>query len=217
MAVNQYVRDRNGVNDHKKGNRTDSKRNPAPAIQINKQIGEDIATYKEIAERVRQSRKYKQEDVIKVYNRLSEYIEYQRESEKPLTVAGMIKASGVSKSTWYEMLRGDYDYQLYQLTDTYSIDTDNTAELDTIPVVSVNINNQETEIMLTCWSEMLQKAMLAIEEQTEERLYEKGRVGDIFALKAVHDWKEEASPQTVNQTLVIATEEQARKAIELLK
>ena len=59
--------------------------------------------------------------------------------------------------------------------------------------------------------------MLAVEEQTEERLYSKGRVGDIFSLKAVHGWQEDQAPQTVNQTLVIATEEQARKAIDLLK
>ena len=56
-----------------------------------------------------------------------------------------------------------------------------------------------------------------VEEQTEERLYSKGRVGDIFALKAVHGWEEEQSPHTVNQTLVIATEEQAREAIKMLK
>lgn len=59
--------------------------------------------------------------------------------------------------------------------------------------------------------------MLAIEAQTEERLYSKGRVGDIFSLKAVHGWKEDTAPQTVNQTLVIASEEQARQAINLLK
>ena len=56
MAINQY-KDGEGVNDHKKGNRTKTGRNPAPAIEINKQIGEDIASYKEIAERVRQNKK----------------------------------------------------------------------------------------------------------------------------------------------------------------
>lgn len=218
MAVNQYVRDRNGENDYKKGNRTDSKRETAHLTETMKQFSEDVATYKEIAEKVRQSRKYKQEDVIKVYERLSTYIENQREEDRPLTVSGMIKASGLSKSTWYEMLKGDYDYQLYQVLDIHKIDiADTVEELDTIPVVNTNINDKEERIMLIVWSEMLQKAMLSIEEQTEERLYSKGRVGDIFALKSVHNWKEEQSPQTVNQTLVIATEEQARKAIELLK
>ena len=49
IAINQY-KDGKGVNDYKKGNRTRTGRNPAPAIQINKQIGEDVARYKEIAE-----------------------------------------------------------------------------------------------------------------------------------------------------------------------
>lgn len=217
MAVNQYKKDGNGPNAHKKGNRTKTGRNPAPAIEINKQIGEDIATYKEIAERVRQNKKYKQEEVLTVYNRLTAYIEKQNQEGRPLTVAGMIKASGVNKTTWYDMLQGQHDYMLYQLIDTYSIDIDNAYDIDGIPATTININGNDTEILLICWRELLQKAMLSIEEQTEERLYSNGRVGDIFALKSVHNWREEQSPQTVNQTLVIATEEQARKAIELLK
>ena len=217
LAVNQYKKDGNGPNAHKKGNRTDSKRETAHLSGAMQQLSEDIASYKEIAEKIRQSRKYKQEDVAVVYDRLNAYIENQREECRPLTVSGMIKASGLSKSTWYEMLKGDYDYQLYQLIDTYNIDTTNVGEIDTIPATIIEINGYETSILLIAWSEMLQKAMLSIEEQTEERLYEKGRVGDIFALKSVHNWKEDATPQTVNQTLVIATEEQARKAIELLK
>ena len=59
--------------------------------------------------------------------------------------------------------------------------------------------------------------MLAVEEQTEERLYSKGRVGDIFSLKAVHGWQEDNTPQTVNQTLVIASPEEAERAIKMLK
>ena len=72
-------------------------------------------------------------------------------------------------------------------------------------------------VLLIPYSLIIQKALLMIAEQTEERLYSNGRVGDIFALKAQHGWQEEQSPQTVNQTLVIATEEQAREAIKLLK
>lgn len=217
MAINQY-KDGKGVNDHKKGNRTKGQpRNGEGLSNISKAISEDIASYKEIAEKVRRSRKYKQEDVIEVYRRLNEYMDRQAAEERPLTVSGMIKASGISKSTWYEMLGGDYDYQLYQLIDTYNIDTDNIVdELDTIPVVSITINGQNVDVMLITWAELLQKAMLSIEEQTEERLYSKGRVGDIFSLKAVHGWQEEQTPHTVNQTLIIG-ESDARKAIEALE
>ena len=219
MAINQY-KDGKGVNDYKNGNRTKGQpRNGEGLANISKAVSEDIAIYKEIAEKVRQGRKYKQEDVAVIYDRLNAYIENQREEYRPLTVSGMIKASGISKSTWYEMLGGDYDYQLYQLIDTYDIDTTRTdGEVDTIPATIVEINGHERDVLLITWSEMLQKAMLAIEEQTEERLYEKGRVGDIFSLKAIHGWQEDNGPQTVHnhQTLIIG-ESDARKAIEALE
>ena len=85
MAVNQYKRDGNSPNDYKKGNRTKGQpRNGDGLTAISKAVSEDIATYKEIAEKVRQSRKYKQEDVITVYNRLAEYIESQKEKQEKI-------------------------------------------------------------------------------------------------------------------------------------
>lgn len=217
MAINQY-KDGKGVNDYKKGNRTKGQpRNGEGLGNISKAISEDIANYKEIAEKVRRNKKYRQEEVLTVYNRLNAYIERQNKEDRPLTVSGMIKASGINKSTWYDMLGGEHDYMLYQLIDTYNIDISKAYDIDNIPAITVNIDNNNVDILLITWRELLEKAMLSIEEQTEERLYSKGRVGDIFALKAVHDWKEEASPQTVNQTLVLASPEQAREAINLLK
>lgn len=217
MAINQY-KDGKGVNDYKKGNRTKGQpRNGEGLGNISKAISEDIANYKEIAEKVRRNKKYRQEEVLTVYNRLNAYIERQNKEDRPLTVSGMIKASGINKSTWYDMLGGEHDYMLYQLIDTYNIDISKAHNIDNIPAITVNIDNNNVDILLITWRELLEKAMLSIEEQTEERLYSKGRVGDIFALKAVHDWKEEASPQTVNQTLVLASPEQAREAINLLK
>lgn len=215
MAVNQYVRDRNGENDFKKGNRTNSKRDSSVMVAASKQFGEEVRRYKEIAEKMRQSRKFKQEEVYNVYKRLNEYIERQREEDRPLTVAGMVNSTGMSKGTWYEMAAGDYDYQLPQLIDTYELEP--TIEIDGLPATICEINGEKRTILLIPWSFLTEKAMLAIEEQTEERLYSKGRVGEIFALKAVHGWREEPSPQTVNQTLVIASPEQARDAIKALK
>lgn len=214
MAINQYVRDRNGENDYKKGNRTNSKRDSSVMVAASKQFGEDVRRYKEIAEKMRLARKFKQEQVFEVYNRLNGYIEEQRGNDKPLTVAGVIRATGMSRTTWYEMAGGDYDYQLPQLIDTYDLEA--TIDIDGIPATEAVIDGKKCTILLIPWSWLVEKAMLAIEEQTEERLYSKGRVGDIFALKAVHGWQEEPSPQTVNQTLVIASPEQARDAIKAL-
>ena len=214
MAINQYAKEGNGPNAHKKGNRTKSGRNPQNAININKQFGEEVAAYKEAAEKIRRAKKYKQEDLATIYKRIMDYIADKREQDKPITVSGMILASGISRATWYEMLAGDYDYRLYQYIDTHNIDEMQKLDVDGMEAVT---NSEGEVVLLICYSEILQKAMLMLEEQTEERLYKSGRVGDIFSLKAIHGWREEQSPQTVNQTLVIATEEQAREAIKLLK
>lgn len=214
MAINQYAKEGNGPNAHKKGNRTKTGRNPQNAININKQFGEEVAAYKEVAEKIRRAKKYKQEDLAAIYKRIMDYVADKREQDKPITVSGMILASGISRATWYEMLAGDYDYRLYQYIDTHNIDEMQRLDVDGMEAV---INSEGEVVLLNCYSEILQKAMLMLEEQTEERLYKSGRVGDIFSLKAIHGWREEQSPQTVNQTLVIATEEQAREAIKLLK
>lgn len=217
MAINQY-KEGKGVNDHKKGNRTDSKRETKHLVGANKRYGEDVAYYKEIAEKIRQGKKHKQEDVLRVYKQIAEYIRSQADSEKPLTVSGIIRSSGLSKSTFYEYLGGSADYQLYQLIDLYNIDTDNVeCYIDGIPVATITVDGNNVDVMLIEWSEMLQKAMLLVEEMTEERLYMKGRVGDIFSLKSAFGWQEESNPHTVNQTLVISSPEQAREAIRLLK
>lgn len=216
MAKNQHDKGSpdNGPNAYKKGNRTKGQsRNGKWLAEYSKKESEDIGKYKEAAERRRKKRKYRQEDLIDIIDRINVYIQTQKNEDRPFTVSGMIRAAQVSKSTWYEMLNGDYDYRLIEYCAHHNID------IDTAPIgVTTTVTDTEGhEVVLITYSEALQKAMLAIEEQTEERLYSKGRVGDIFSLKAVHGWQEEQSPQTVNQTLVIATEEQARKAIDLLK
>lgn len=214
MAINQYSRtEGNGPNAHKKGNRTDSRRETDHLKEFSKRQSEDIARYKEQAEKRRKARKYRQEDLGTILARLNDYIHTQTEQEKPLTVAGMIRAAEVGKDTWYRMIGGEYDYRLIEYCDLHDIDID-TIPLDGIPTATDDDGN---EIALIAYSEALQKAMLAIEEQTEERLYSKGRVGDIFSLKAVHGWQEDSHPQQVTNNLVIASPEQAKRAIDLLK
>lgn len=217
MAINQYDRGskENGPNAHKKGNRTPGQpRNGAGLAEISRRESEEIAKYREIAEKQRKAKKYKQEDLTGIVQRLNDYIEEQTVNDKPLTVAGMIRAAGVSKDTWYRMIGGDYDYHLYQYIDYHNIELDTLPQTDGIPTMK---DSNGAEILLISYSEALQKAMLAVEEQTEERLYSKGRVGDIFSLKAVHGWQEDSQPQSVTNNLVIASPEQAKRAIDLLK
>lgn len=224
MAVNQWDKGSsyNGPNAHKKGNRTHDRRRPQEMINTSMQYSEDVTRYKEQAEAIRKSKKFTQEDLYKLYTGLNDYIRERTDEtfpgyigDKPLTISGMILAAGVSKDTWYSMLAGEYDYKLYQYIDMHNIDIAAVSDnIDGIPYIT---DDDGHIVMLITYGAVVQKAVLCKEAQTEERLYDKGRVGDIFSLKALHGWKEDASPSTVNQTLVIASEEQARKAIDLLK
>ena len=215
MAVNQWDKGstNNGPNAHRKGNRSKSKRNPSVMVEATKRISEDITRYKEIAEKVRKSRKWKQEDLAGIYDRLNTHISEANEDE-PLTIAGMMLAAGMMKEDWYAAVNGEYDYRLYEYIELHDINTaDALINSDGFP----HITTENGDILLIPYSSVMQKAILMKEAADERRLLKKGRVADIFNMKALHNWQEETSPHTVNQTLVIASPEQAQDAIKLLK
>ena len=218
MAINQWDRGStdNGPNCHKKGNRVKGQPRQGKAFtEASKAYSEHVSYYKKLAEERRKASPYRQEEAINLYARLQQYIADKEEEEKPITVSGLILAARCSSSTWYTMQSGDYDYRLYEYIDINNINMDNITEfIDGIPVFT---DSQGQKIMLITYSAIVQKALLQLQEQTETRLYEKGRVGDIFALKAQHGWQEDSTPQTVNQTLVIASPEEAERAIKMLK
>ena len=65
------------------------------------------------------------------------------------------------------------------------------------------------------FSDVLAVADTIASLEREERLYSKGRVADIFALKARDGWQENDSPNTQNNTLVINSNS-ADEALKLL-
>lgn len=197
-----------------KGNRTKENRETRHLQENNARYKNEIDTYKMYAEARRANRKFKQEDVKMFYDRIVNYISDCTEKEEPFTVAGLILAMGVSKDTYYRMKSGEYDYRLDEYMEINGI-----AEEDVLidnSGIEYVVNEAGEVVLLIEYRELIQKAQLMIEEQTEKRLYKSGRAGDIFALKALHGWEDTPQHQTVNQTLVIATEEQAREAIRLL-
>lgn len=180
--------------------------------KANEAYKKGIEYYKEQAESHRKQRKYGQDFSFTLYRRIKEYLERLEDNGKPITIAGLILASGMTQKSWYELKNGEYDHDLYLFMDTH--DCSEVYEYDSMPCCDVD----GERILLVPMSEIIEKAVLLKEEETETRLYEKGRVGDIFALKAKHGWvEEEKAPHTVNQTLVIASETDARKALEMLK
>ena len=137
MAVNQWDKgsSENGPNAHKKGNRTKSRRDADKIAEAGKEYGEHVEAYKKLAEKRRKACVYKQESAIHIYSRVKAYVEDRQAQEKPLTISGLILASGVSTDTYYKMSSGEYDYRLYEYMDLYSIDVEAISTyIDGMPV-----------------------------------------------------------------------------------
>ncbi len=217
MAVNQYKKEGNSPNDYKKGNRTDSKRNTDTIQAYNRQFKEELDGYKEFARKRREYKTARQEECGEYYKRLVTYIEECKDKEEPITRADIILRMGIGKDTYYNMKNGNLDYRLIEYIDTHNIsEADIYINRDSLPVTMID----NREILLIPFSELIEKGELLLEAEAERRLYTSSKVGDIFTLKALHGWRDDSGTAqhigTVNQ-LVIASESEARRAIELLK
>lgn len=170
---------------------------------------DNIEACKRLAEARRNSVRYKQEEAKTIQDNIEQYFKTQDEQEQPYTVSGIILSIGCGKDTFYRMRSGDYDYRLFDYININNIPEEYIGQ-------TVSVNNQE--ILLLPFSEIIQKAMLKLEEQTETRLYNSGRVGDIFTLKAQYGWSDDGnSAKTVNNNLIIADKDTAEKAIKMLE
>lgn len=149
------------------------------------------------------------ESIQPLIDRLQEYTEKTIADGKPLTVAGYILAAGVPASKFYDMKNGTYDHIIeeFKICNDLAPDTEQyiTPDGEVIPLVP--------------FSDIIEKCYLLIQEQRETACSSlRGNpAGNIFLLKAQQGFREEESPSTVNQTLVIADSEQARHALDLLK
>ncbi|NBI63169.1 hypothetical protein D3Z38_08950 [Clostridiales bacterium] len=156
---------------------------------------------------------FKATDTGRMIQRIGEYFQSQQENGKPCTRAGIILALGVNKDTYYRYLSGEMDYLMEEhlLVNRIDIETADRIQLPDGQEIPVDCAKNP----LIPFSEILQKAVLRLEEQAEERLYSKARPGDIFTLKQ-YGWTDERSPGTVNNTLVIASAEESDRALRML-
>lgn len=171
--------------------------------------------YKKIAEQRAKQIKHGQPYASTLLDNLNEYIERQEKRGRPLTIAGLIRASGVSMDTYYRYKDGDADHLLYEYMDLHGIDYDHEGDQITTDAGDV--------VLLVRMSEIIKNAELAIQEQLEENCYtNKGNpAGSIFGLKARYDWQDTPPDQrtTNNNTLVlnnVATLDEAREAMKRL-
>lgn len=171
---------------------------------MHKEYHEFSQTCKQFAEGRRNKSPYSVDRIPDMLEKLEGYVEKQEKIRKPLTIGGFALALGIPTRTFNKLCNGDYDY----VVEEYRI-------LNDLPMDCMEHNG----IPLIPFSEIMDKCKLLIQEQLETNCYQNrgNPAGSIFALKCRFDWVEDASPNTVNQTLVIADSSQAMKAIEMLK
>ena len=137
---------------------------------------------------------------------IEEYVEERRRTGKPLTHAGFMLAMGLNSKTYYNL--HDYDHVIEEYKITHGLPEDATTYTD----------QDGNEQLLVSWSTIKEKCDALIQEQLEENCYtNRGNpAGSIFGLKARFQWSEDSTPQHVVNNLVIASEEGARKSLEML-
>lgn len=223
-----YVKHGKGPNDWKKGNRTKGEnrtgnRKGRPSVPPEDQQGlreseqaraEHVAHYKEIAEQRSSVIKYGQEYALTMLDNFIEYIEDRKAQHRPITKAGLIKASGVGYDTYYRYRKGEANHMLYEFMDANDIDYDHEGEQYTL--------SDGREVLLIRMSDVVKIAELALQEQLEENCYvNKGNpLGSIAGMRNYFDWQENPTGQTThNNTLVlnnVASLSEAKESLKLL-
>lgn len=122
-------------------------------------------------------------------------------------------ALDICKDTFRKYLNGDMDYLLEEHIVVNNIDIDNCEVVTADNGLELRVDCAGNPLI--AYSDILQKALMRLEESAEERLYNKARPGDIFTMKQ-YGWTDEKSPGTVNNTLVIASAEDADTALQML-
>lgn len=144
--------------------------------------------------------------------RMATYVALQRGAEKPLTQAGCAIACNTTRMTIFNYGSGDYDKYCQEIEDEYRSELTEEAK----PIYDYLIGGPHEGAKRIYLSDVVSQYNELAAMEREQRLYEKGRVADIFAMKAVDGWQDETrTAGTVNNTLVISGDS-AEKALELL-
>lgn len=138
------------------------------------------------------------------------YIEECEHSRTPLTWGGFALAAGISAETLKRMRTGELDHIIEEYIILHDLE----------PGTTEIVSDDGEIIPLVPWSKLTEKISNLIQDQLERNCYtNKGNpAGSIFGLKARFDWQDQPQQAgTINNNLVIADAEQARKALEMLK
>ena len=205
-----------------KGNRTrgadrkNKRGNPNPDTTALYAASADKAAYKEHYKKIAEQRanliRYGQDYAATLADNLSAYIIDREQQRRPLTIAGLVRASGMSERTYYKYRDGEADHLLYEYMDLHGIDYDQEGNMITTADGEV--------VLLVRLGQIIKQAELAVQEQLEENCYtNRGNpAGSIFGLKARYEWRDD--PDKVQQTntlnIQVASLDEAREALKRL-
>lgn len=221
--MGNYIKHGKGPNDYKKGNRTRGKDrkggnvtgkggSTVGLVATSQEQADHVAKYKAIAEKRKTAIRYGQEYALTLRDNLSQYIQEQQDNRKPLTVAGLIRSSGVSYDTYYRYKDGKADHMLYAFMDECGIPYDMEGN-------EITLENGQ-RVFLARLSDVIKSAELCVQEQRESACSSnKGNpAGNIFLLKAQQGFIDTPESQQTNNTLNInvANLDEAKQALNLL-
>lgn len=144
--------------------------------------------------------------------KMAQYVADKHEKEEPLTAAGCAIACGTVRRTIYRYGTGDYDHWSLEVEDRYRDKLDGEALL----IYDYLIGGAHEGKKIVTLSEVVEHYNEIASAEREQRLYKRGSVADIFALKAVDGWQDDTNKGVTNQTLVIAGGDSAEAALKLL-
>lgn len=144
--------------------------------------------------------------------KMAQYVSAQHEAGEPLTAAGCAIACGVVRDTIHDYGTGAKDHWCMDVEDNYRNELDGEA----LFVYDYLIGGQHEGEKAILLSDVVHHYREIATAEREKRLYQRGSVADIFALKAQDGWQDDTNKGVTNQTLVITGGESAEAALKLL-
>lgn len=144
--------------------------------------------------------------------KMAQYVANQHEAGEPLTAAGCAIACGVVRDTIHDYGKGNKDHWCLDVEDRYRTELEGEA----LFVYDYLIGGEHEGKKSIPLSSVVSHYNEIASAEREKRLYVRGSVADIFALKAVDGWQDDSGKGTTNNTLVITGGESAEATLELL-
>ena len=187
--------------------------------RYNTWYSQDITKYKEWAQAKRLQTKFTQEHLTQIHGWACDYVNECRANGTALTISGLQLATHCNKMDYSRMKNGEYDWRMLQFAEYKGIDLENdiTPIYDELLCMTVDywINPDGEMLIMSYYSDIIERFYLLIQEQTEEMLVTSPNPrGPIFILKSAFGWSDRPQEQPIQAVapLHIATLEEAERA-----